>query len=499
MENNCNITILNLDPEAKQKRTAIVCLIAIIASLSLFFFETLTGKYPVCVVLLTLTCLCCVTAIRLLPRIGGDFFEPGLLFLLFIIMNIMPISLAALFGLNVLEFDTSAIADITVFTKVILTHIITISFFTLAYVSIATRQKLSGSSNNSTPGSLANNKVWVLIFIVCYLFVIILKILSDTHYTRWDGGSGRMSLLFQKEHSLLVQQLIVHVNKLQTISFVFACGVIVSRSRTIMTARLNLLLITVIALLFNFYVYASKGSAIIFFSAGAYADRFKWKGQLLTWRLILILFLGGLLTMHASNIIESYCQSGILPTNYKRKLLTSLEPQIINNAGVIIKWVDSGEVPIQYGANYLMAITSVLPTQIRGKKLQTLSEWFIWKLNPEHAAEGAGYAFSMIAEGYLNGKIIGLTIHSIVIGLSIAAIRYLKVTSKMNHIAPFLYCSMMPLLYKFYRVDTTNLIKRIEWNIIIVFILIFVAKTIIRAVKRNNIIFFSKKKTAVQI
>lgn len=186
-------------------------------------------------------------------------------------------------------------------------------------------------------------------------------------------------------------------------------------------------------------VFASRGIAIIFFSAGAYADRIRWKGRLLNWRFLFTLFIAGWLAMHALNILETYFISGDFPSNWAAQLFTALEPRVIENAGVVMKWVDNSEVPLQYASNYLTAIKSLIPTQVRGERIQTLGEWFVWRLNPKHAEQGAGYGFSLIAEGYLNGKVVGVIIHSIVVGLFISAIRYLKLTKRMKYFGPFLY------------------------------------------------------------
>ncbi|MCK5602108.1 O-antigen polysaccharide polymerase Wzy [Candidatus Pacearchaeota archaeon] len=395
-------------------------------------------------------------------------------------------SISHLLGMDVLTFDSSGVADINIFTKVIQCHIVAILFFTLTYIFIGSRQKLS-RLQDVKKGDLANNKIWITLFVAAFLFVLVAKLLLGTHYTRWDGGSARMTLLYTSQHSLLTQQITGLLSKISNILCVFAAGVIISRSKTLMKARLMLILTAFVVLAFNFTIYASRGPAIIFFSAGAYADRVRWNGRLLNWRLLLTLLVGGLLMMHIVNLCEGYAQSGVLAGNFKGKVFTALEPRVVSNAGTIINWVDSGEVQVQYGASYLMAAKSILPTQLREKKLQPLTEWFAWKLSPIDAAQGAGYGFSMIAEGYLNGKMFGVAIHGVIIGLFVSSIRYLKFSAKYNNYTILLYSSLIPLIYKFYRADLLGLVKRIQWNMTIVFLLVLVALTIRQALKTYNL------------
>ncbi len=464
------------------KRENIIYLL-VSATLIIFAVYVIPATNLKChVTLLAITCLLSIKAVRSVPRTNNDFFDPGFLLLVFITLNILPISISHLLGMNVLTFDSSGIADINIFIKAIQCHIIAIVFFTLTYLFIAGRQKLS-MLKNIKKDDLAKNKIWIPLFVIFFFLILGIKILSGTHYTRWDGNSAEMTLLYTSKHSLLTQQIIGILVKMSSVLCFFAAGVIISRSKTLMKARLMLIFITLVVLAFNFIVYTSRGPAIIFFSAGAYADRVRWNGRLLNWRLLSTLIIGGLLMMHLIHLSEEYVRNGTIPGNFKGKIFTALEPRIVSNSGTIINWVDSGEVQVQYGSSYLMAVKSLIPTQLRGKKLQPLSEWFAWKLSPEDAAKGAGYGFSMIAEGYLNGKMFGVAIHGIIIGLFVSAIRWLKFSTKYNNYTILLYSSLIPLIYKFYRTDLLGLVKRIQWNIITVFLLVLIATTVLQAVR----------------
>jgi len=74
-------------------------------------------------------------------------------------------------------------------------------------------------------------------------------------------------------------------------------------------------------------------------------------------------------------------------------------------------------------------------------------------------------------------------IHGVIVGLFISAIRYLKSSAKYNNYTILLYSSLVPIVYKFYRADITGLVKRIQWNMITVFILVIIATTVVQTIR----------------
>lgn len=408
-------------------------------------------------------------------RANGDFFDPGFLFIVFTVLNILPIALSFLIGMEVIR-PGWFIADKLVFSKAILAHAILLCSFTLVY-SFLCHKPMGNSyhySRRDTP--ILYSYVWVWIYVLLFLFALVSGFLTGTYYTR----SVDMVYLRATEHGLATQQFFGRLSSLVDTSAVFALGVIVSRARNLMQARIRLLIITVALLFCSFVVLASRGQAIILISAGAYADIVRWKGKLLNWWLFLLVFIGGWLAMHVLNMLEAFFLYDASLGNLAG-LFTALEPRILENAGVIISWVDSAEEPLRYGSNYLTALKNLIPTQIRGERLETLPEWFIWKLSPSQAEAGVRFAFSAVAEGYLNAKIIGVAVHGAVMALFAAGIKYIKILRKMRAYGPLFYSVFIPLVYKLLRTDTLGIVKKVEWTVILVILLIIIANIIIKA------------------
>lgn len=494
--------IHNLGRDSRSARHMIIVAACAIALLAVFFNEAVYRHLFLAATLVMLTSAMSLKAVRLLPRMGDDLFDPCFLFVMFVIVSVLPLATIALLYPETIESDNNlmAVNDLSLLSKTVAQNIILVPVCVLVYMVLCSRMPIGVDQDDlRLSRGVFHSNVWILLFIVFFAFVILFRLATGALYTRWIGGSEDMVVAFRTEHSLLFQQIMINTSKFATVSSVIAFGIVVSCARTLARARVTLLIITLTALSYSFILFASRGVAIIFLSAGAFADRTRWKGQLLNWRFFLAIFVGGWLAMHFVNLVESYVMSGVFSEKWEYKLLTSLEPQVVDNAGVIIRWVDAGDIRLQYGENYVTAAKSLIPTQIRGKGLQTLSEWFVWRANPVHAEEGAGYNFSVIAEGYLNAKEAGVAIQAAVVGLVLAFIRYLKTTARLGPLGPALYACSMPLIYKLYRVDTTVFVKSTEWNIIIVFLLIVSARMLITTMSRRTARFRLGPQRSVQL
>ena len=494
--------IHNLGRNPRFMRHMIIAAACAIALLAVFFNETVYRHLFLGTTLVALTSVMSLKAVRLLPRLGDDLFDPCFLFVMFVIISVLPLAMIALLDPETIERDNNllAINDLWLLSKAVAQNIILVPVCVLVYMVLCSRMPIGVDQDDlrSSRGVFQSN-VWILLFIVFFAFVMLFKLATGALYTRSIGGSEDMVVAFRAGHGLLFQQIMINTSRFATLSSVIAFGIVVSCARTLARARVRLLIITLTVLSYSFILFASRGPAIIFLSAGAFADRVRWKGRLLNWRLFLVIFVGGWLAMHFLNLVESYVIRGVFSEQWQYKLLTSLEPQVVDNAGVIIRWVDDGDIRLQYGENYVTAAKSLIPTQIRGEGLQILSEWFVWKANPVHAEDGAGYNFSVIAEGYLNAKEAGVAIQAAVVGLVLAFIRYLKTTARLGPLGPALYACSMPLIYKLYRVDTTVFVKSTEWNIIILFFLIVLATMLITIKSRRTARFRLGPQRSVQL
>lgn len=449
-----------------------------------FFIEMISHFFAVSVLIYIIVNLGCIYIIRLEPRINDDMFDPGFLFLIFVLMNIVPISISFLVGSEVFEMGWY-IADTFIFAKVILLHLILISSFTLIYILAGKGQKATYPEREDKKIGILRNNIWVYIWLVLAMFTFLYEIVSGTYYSRSVGGSHDMVSLLKTEHSLVGQQIFSRISNLEAIASVFGLGVLVCRARNLMKARITLFIVTGLLFSWSFIMHASRGIAIILISAGAYADIVRWRGKLFNWKLFLFIVIGGWITMHAVNILEVFfITGGTIETS--ERLFTSLEPRIIENAGVITAMVDSSSLSIQYGNNYLSALKSLLPTQILGEKIESLPEWFVWTFYPRVAESGTAFAFSAVAEGYMNAKVLGVAIHGVFLAIIAAGIRYLKFTKKFQPYGILLYSSLLPITYKLFRTDTIGVIKRIEWTFILIILLFFLVKLLVNLITHDK-------------
>ena len=198
----------------------------------------------------------------------------------------------------------------------------------------------------------------------------------------------------------------------------------------------------------------------------------RWKGKLFGWKLLLLIIFGGWLFFHFADIFETFFYTGSFDFWYI-KLFTSLEPRMVENPGLITKWVDSYEEPLRYGSTYIDALISLVPSQLLSSRVVPLSEWLIWKLyGMSHIEAGSGFTFGSVAEGYLNGKTMGVIFQGLLIGLVGAFIRYFKSNKRLIFIGPLFYSGFILITYKLLRTDSVGIIKRLQWGSITIFVLV---------------------------
>jgi len=423
---------------------------------------------------------------RQLGRNKYDVLEPGILFSIFVILTILPISFSYLLGLEVLESNWS-IMDTLIFGKVLVSHTMLILSFTFVYTIFSRRQDVKFKNTIVNYASIHKTNIWIYIYIVLFLLNFFILYSSGAIYGRDVGGSGDMVRAMNINHSFVSRQIFSRLSTLADLASIFAFGTLVSRAKNLFNARVLLFSITGSLFLYSFIFYGSRGAATILLPIAAYADLIRWDGKLLEWKLFLPMIIFGWLGFHIADILESFYYTGTFDY-WLPKLFTSLEPRMVENPGLIISWIDNKEEPLRYGSTYLMGIKSLLPSQFYISRVVPLSDWLIWKITGglSVAEAGFGVTFGAVTEGYLNGKIIGVAVQGVILAAVALGIRYFKVNKNLKTIGPLFYSGLILLSYKLYRTDFGAVIKRIEWNFILIFFIIIIAKLLVYSIPKKH-------------
>ena len=168
----------------------------------------------------------------------------------------------------------------------------------------------------------------------------------------------------------------------------------------------------------------------------------KWENTLISKRILIlggglgVGSLGGLVMLEG--ILsggDSYSLNDIL-INFA----FGFEPIIFDNAATIIKWIDSGKILMKYGKTYLEALDGLNLFSI---SFLPPNEWYAWERNPEYAATGGRYNFSAVAEGYLNGGMVGVFISGVILSFIAVMIRSLMFT---KYLFPYNFIFFAPMI-----------------------------------------------------
>ena len=404
-------------------------------------------------ILLGITVLLCIQLIGPINEKERSFFDPGFLFICFVTMGVMPAAILTSLNISITSQNWT-ILEAAILAKVILAHVVLLLSFTFTYV-LFFRSRVIKDEINYYGIWMTKLWIWAALILMLLSFVISSSL----------GHEG---------------YLLFFLKGITRIATIFAVGVIVSRVSSLTKGRIVLFAIGALFLIVPNLLTADKdvyflnrgGAFAIALGAACYADRARWNGKLLNWRWLVIGFLVALIGHGGSNILESIYVKGAVPSveTCLRKMVLAFEPRIIENAGVIISWVDHDNMPLQYGNNYIHAVINLIPFE---KTNKGLAEWFIWKLNPIHAETGARYAFSAVAEGYLNYRMFGVMIHGIILGIIATLIRHLKYSRRLKIYGLFFYAVSLRITFYLYRTSSFEILKKLEVVFIETAILLF--------------------------
>lgn len=417
-------------------------------------------KFFLNALLFGVTAFICLRLTGLINHDKRDFFDPGFLFIWFIILSLMPLVILTLLDVSITSKEWK-ILDIMIFSKVILAHVVLLLSFSFAYGIIFRKKDIDYGTDYH---EIWFTKLWIWLALSLILFSFAISYCVS-------GKIGYLMFL---------------LNGLKEIALIFAVGVILCRVSSLNKARILLFAIGAMFLFVPNILAAEKGihfvsrggAFVLALGAACYADRVRWKGKLLNWRWLIIVFLVALIGLGGANILEKIYLSGTMPSSevMLKKIFLALSPRVIENAGTVIFWVDYENLPLQHGRNYIHALTNLIPFE---KSHPGLAEWFAWKLNPAHAATGARYAFSAVGEGYLNYRMLGVMIHGIILGIIASLIRYLKFGRGMKIYGLFFYAVSLRIVFYLFRTDSFNILKKLEFIFLETAILLFIVSVLL--------------------
>ena len=88
----------------------------------------MTQNFFYCLVIAVFIGGLCIRVVRQLPRENHDLLEPGLLFIVFILVNVLPISISHMIEIDVLKHGWF-IKNNVIFSKVVLANVILMASF----------------------------------------------------------------------------------------------------------------------------------------------------------------------------------------------------------------------------------------------------------------------------------------------------------------------------------------------------------------------------------
>lgn len=404
------------------------------------------------VLLLICSALLAIQLIKPKHSTDRDFFDPAFLFICFVMVSILPLAMYCLSGIS---YTTKSLATLNsvIFSKTVYAHAILVLSFAIAYrILIKYQQKEYGEVTHWA----WTTKSWIWLTLSIWLFAYVLRFYFPDHI-----------------------YLLYMVDSVKHAGLIIAIGVVLSRASSVKDSRkiffIFAALFFIIPNICNATTeshFINKGSSfVIMLGAACYSDKVRWKGTFLTWRVLGLFFVVALVCLAGANILEDVYLGGSMPNfgQWLKKTSLALEPQVFENAGTVISWVDDGEVSMQKGKPYLHAIVNLKPFE---KSFEGLSEWYAWKRNPSHAASGARYAFSAVAEGYLNYRMPGVVIQGVVLAFLAALIRFAKFSNKLGWSGVFFYAVTLRIAYYMYRTGTFEILKKFQINVLEILILL---------------------------
>ena len=444
--------------------------------------------------LLLLTIIFCFKAVRTLPKTGFDFFNPGLLFLFYGTAIILPIAVISMWDHSLVQSKYKLIGHEELASKTLYAYAFFFLTFTFSYVTLSPKD-IKNQSIVSFEPTISKN--W-LVLAGAFLFIdITLRFaMGVLRINPWQEGTQVLSRAVNSV-GLFIGQIHNKIVLLENISIIIAIGAFVASCQSLHKARRALFLCLLVVFV-PFYVLTTERGFILVLGIGAaaYADKVKWKGRLFDRRLLISVIVLGF----AFNILTGIIESRVIYGN--ANLDRKLQPINVLTLGggtasvwvtsQVISWTENGDIPFQYGRTYWEAIKSILPRQIVGRTMPSLSYWFAYELVPFRADSGVAYGFSPVAEGYLNAGMIGVVLYGLVIGGLAALVQSFSVRRRFGLLNIFLYVTLTAGFHIIHHRGFMWILSKFQWTILGTILLFYIMKTI-SGVSRSDKTFYGKK------
>jgi oligosaccharide repeat unit polymerase len=115
--------------------------------------------------------------------------------------------------------------------------------------------------------------------------------------------------------------------------------------------------------------------------------------------------------------------------------------------------------PYLHGRSYWEAFQILIPLELYPNRPLGSSQWFAWYHDPRLAAKGGGFAFSLIAEGYINFGYFGAFLVGLTQGAFLRFLVELRRNSPMSKSRLLVYACVGMQIFFLIRGDIGALVK----------------------------------------
>ena len=128
--------------------------------------------------------------------------------------------------------------------------------------------------------------------------------------------------------------------------------------------------------------------------------------------------------------------------------------------------------PYRWGMSYIEGFEALIPEKIHPDRPLTSSQWFAYFYDPQTAAQGGGFSFSIFAEGYMNFGLIGVLLVGVVEGALVRRCVEFRWAAPANKSRLLIVAAVATQLPYFIRGEFASMLKQ---NLVIVLVPTLVA------------------------
>ena len=375
-------------------------------------------------------------------------------------------TLVVLLGSTIEQLNTTwSLVDNDLFIKAIVAHCVIIFSFTITYFFFSGQVRKEDLISKHYTKEIFHSNLFIYIAITLFL------IMGLSAYFRFEGKA-----------------ILFWLGNLKEVAEIISIGIIASKFSTKKSALLFIFIFTIIYSIIPQILFSTEGIEInrgrpisIIISSACYINIVKWNGSLVSTKLFFIAISGGLIMLGGLNILEAiFAGDQFSMYDLFLGIFLSFEPGIFDNAATIISWIDNKSTDLRNGLSYLYAFDGLNLFPFTGS---SLSDWFAWERNPSYAATGGRYNFGAVAEGYLNGKFIGVFFHGFLVGLIASMIRRMKYSKYLYPYNPIFFSYFLLVINVLNRKDLKAVIGTIELFFIGMIILLLLIELFIGSTK----------------